>query len=103
MSRPPKELTEADLSLIYTARAEGLGFRLVARAVSEERGAFVAPSAKKRRERMVSHQTISNFLERQKTDASKNPAALSEAMTRQQTRRALEVGSTDNQTGVNHD
>jgi DNA invertase Pin-like site-specific DNA recombinase len=55
MGRPPKPLTDEQIALVRRLRAEGLGWRRIARAVSEERGAFKVADPRKQRERAVTH------------------------------------------------
>ncbi|MGO9836144.1 MAG: recombinase family protein [Polyangiaceae bacterium] len=55
MGRPPKSLTDEQIALVRRMRAEGVGWRRIARAVSEARGAYKLADPKKQRERAVTH------------------------------------------------
>lgn len=55
MGRQPKPLTEEQIALVRRLRAEGVGWRRIARAMSEVRGAFKVADPRKQRERAVTH------------------------------------------------
>lgn len=87
-------LTEADYSLLETMRLNGYGMVLIARALSEERGAFEAVG-KKSRDRYVGKDLVAGLL---KTLASENTYEPPKTSTIRKTMNELEVGSTKHQT-----
>lgn len=65
VGRPRKELTEEELARALAMRDEGDGARVIAKALSEDRGAFLASlTAAERRRRAVSATTVRRALAR---------------------------------------
>ena len=58
MGRPPKPLSDEQLALVRRLRKEGVGWRRIAREVSEARGAFRVADRKRQRERAVTHMHV---------------------------------------------
>src|SRR5262249_33348764 len=63
IGRPRKDLTAAERALVAKLRAEGMGWRSIALAVSRERGAFDVADPAARRGRCVSHMTVRRAIE----------------------------------------
>lgn len=92
MSRPVKELSDDDRAFAWEMRRNGAGLRTIAIEVSIRRGAYAANiTAKERRHRMVSHQIIKRLFECYKTEVLQNPSRIREAVTREETKGALDV------------
>ena len=58
LGRPAKPLTQEQIALVQRMRGEGVGWRRIARAVSEARGAFRIADPKKRRALSVTHMHV---------------------------------------------
>lgn len=71
LGRPPKVLTPEDWRLVDSMRAEGKGWRLVALAVSRQRGAFDVADPKAQRDRSVSARSLELFDRKRRQAAGK--------------------------------
>lgn len=97
MPRPSKVLSDADWSLLLTLREAGLGYRLISRALSDERGAFNA-EGRRHRDRKVGKDLIGILLNRLETEASGNPNMVPNAMHRLETASEVDGRLTKPQT-----
>ena len=93
MPRPRKDLSDADLSLIFTAAENGFGRKAISQAVSFERKAWAAVG-RTYRERYVSPDTIRRVLQVCKTEGVQNPGQPPKTDPPRKTDVEVDIGST---------